>query len=169
MAQKITKDDLEKATVTLYSGQAVTVKKLNLALMERFDKDHVPPEPPMVTQEVIGGGTEEEPNYEDEGYLTELAEYNSRCMNDMLNLIILKGIEFDVPEEVREGEDIPDWEDELKMLGINVAQSGRQRKVDYAKLVMLDDTAGDLVRVMRECLILTGVDEEVVRSWTELF
>lgn len=160
MATKISDDQI---TVTLASGKDLTLKAINLILLERFDKAHVAPVPPMREAEVIGDETELVPDEEDEGYLEELAAFNQKSMLDLLNLLVLYGCVVELPEDTN-------WTVTLSFIGVEVDLSNPiQSKIDYVQLHLMGDLLKDLGTMMSNIFALSGVEDEVIQSWMTMF
>jgi len=160
MATKILDDRIE---VTLTSGYTVLVKAINLKILERFDLEHNAPEPPMREAEVIGGHKELVPDEEDPDFQASVMEYNRRSMQDLLNMLVIFGVDVELPLD-------DSWIDDLAMVGIAVLEDSVNRmKVDYVQMILMDDMLEDLKKLMSNVFLLSGVDEEVIQQWMTMF
>lgn len=160
MAKKISPDggmDVEFTT-----GWIVQAKAINLKVLERFDLDHVPPEIPQREAEVLGG-TEMIDDTEDEDYLEALAAYNNKCMQDLLNMFVIFGMDIELPED-------DNWIDELTLSGIRVNEDNPTKMlVDYVQLILMGDFIVDLKRIMYSIFLLSGIEEDVIHQWMTMF
>jgi hypothetical protein len=149
--------------IELTSGMPITLKPINLILLERFDRDHTAPTPPQREAEVIGGGVELVDDEEDEDYLEELSEFNRTSMWDLLNLIAIYGTDVELPED-------DDWIDELVLAGITVDETSESRmKIDYVQMVMMNDLVEDLKRMIYNVFLLSGVEEDAINQQMDMF
>lgn len=147
-------------SVTLSSGAVVRVKPISARLLEQYDKYHKIPEPPMREADVIGGGKELVPDLDNPEYQKALAQYNAKASNDLMNMLVSFGMEVTMPEDTK-------WLVKLQRAGIEVADDDLESA--YIQLVLMEDFISDLKSVAREILSMSGVTEEVIQSWQELF
>lgn len=160
MAQKIS--DGHKS-IELANGSVIEVHAIPLNLLEAFDKNHVPPTPPIVTVEAIGGVFEDEPNLDDDDYLEAFDRFNMKTWDDLVNLVILHGVRVEIPVD---GE----WRLSLELCGIVLPEPGSLlEKLEYMKKYLMRDTIEDFKRMTSAALSMSGVSEEAIQSWEGLF
>lgn len=148
--------------VTLQSGAEIKVKPVSARLLEQFDKNHkkLLPIPPMREAQVAGGGTEQVPDYDDPEYQTQLAEYNARSTNDMLNLLVEFGLDVTLPDD-------DTWLRQLQKVGVTVELA--DYKSAYVQYILMSDYIEDVKTITREVMVASGVSEEAIKDWAELF
>lgn len=152
-----------RVPVVCSSGIEVIVKPISLKLLERFDLEHQEPKPPMIEVEAIGGVKEMVENEEDPEYLERLEEYNSKTITDLLNLLVDFAIEeIELPEGDR-------WLKMLDRAGILVSDDEDDKIHAYVNYIVMEDTLGDLKMIISQSFMLSGVSEEAISSWMDLF
>ena len=146
--------------VTCSSGIDVMVVPLPLLLLEKFDLAHQEPIPPQMEVEIAGGAKETVDDLEDPDYVEELADYEKTAVDDLMNLVVLFGMEFDMPDD-------DGWKHKLSLVGVPIPDG--EDEVSYAKCFIMRDTLSDLRKIVSTSLMLSGVDEEAIQSWVDLF
>lgn len=160
MATKISDNRMD---VELTSDNVIVVKAINLKLLERFDLEHQAPSPPQKKVEIVGGQFEYVDDEDDPEYKEALAEYGGRMMTDLLNLLVLYGMDVELPED-------DSWIDMLALTGVTVNEDDPLSvKLDYVQLHLMGDVVADVKRIMKAVFTVSGVGDEVISQWETMF
>jgi hypothetical protein len=151
-----------RVLVVCSSGIEVIVKPISLRLLERFDLEHQEPKAPMIEVEAIGGVEEMVEDEEDPEYLEQMEEYSSETINDLLNLLVDFAIDIELPEGNH-------WLKKLNRAGIEVTDDEDDKIHAYVNYIVMEDTLGDLKKIISQSFMLSGVSEEAISSWMDLF
>ena len=150
----------DKAPFTFSGGQKVKLVPISLMLLESFDKNHIPPDPPKRKILVAGDVEEEIYDPDDEGYQRLLDLHNAKATHDFLALICNFGIELDLPDNDK-------WMRQLEAAGVEFDQDLPESA--YVQYVCMRKFQDDLKRVTAVILRISGVGEEAIQSWVEMF
>lgn len=139
-------------------GAYVLCNRIPAWLLETFDSAHVPPEPPMVKQSVIGGGVDEVENRDDPAFVLELQEYENRQGQEMANLC------FDFAESLPEtAAQEQEWVNKLKRWGIPDTSENR------LKAFCLPDARVHTTALVKEVMRLSTITQEEEDAATARF
>ena len=140
-------------TMTLGSGVEVTLVPLPPLLTQRVDDQFPDPEPPMVEVEVHGKKVTQ-PNPDDPDYAKELERVKMAKGWAYLDLVFLKGIKFDMPED-------EEWLEELTLAGIEVGESKAAKRLAYVESVLITNVA-EFEEVTGRVLAMSGVTPQAI-------
>lgn len=148
--------------VTCSSGVSLGTRPISVKVLEWFDLSHQKPEPPMVEATTIGGETEMVPNPDDAVYKELLAGFNRKSTDDFLAMILDLGVDFQPPEDTG-------WVRTLKRAGVSVPDDPDEQRLMYIQTFVMLDFLEDLRSITSAVLRQSGVSEEAIASWTNLF
>jgi len=150
----------EAVPFTFSGGQKVNLIPISLMLLEQFDKSHIPPDPPKRKITVAGDVEEEIYDPDDEGYQRVLEIHNAKATHDFMELICNFGMELELPDDDK-------WMRQLTAAGIEFDKDlPESAYVQYKCMRMFQD---DLKRMTEVILRISGVGEEAIQSWVEMF
>lgn len=162
MSKQHRNDPAPSNTVTTSAGAVVAVKPISAKLLEMFDLSHKAPEPPMVAAVAIGGSEELVPNPDDSEYQAALHEYNMRATEDFVNMILDLGTDVSLPSDGA-------WQKRVSRLGVSLPSDPDELRLVYIQIVLMPNYTSDLRDITAAVLRLSGVNEEAIASWVELF
>jgi hypothetical protein len=148
------------SSVTLSSGDVVKVRPISVRLLEQYDRAHVEPVPPMRNAEAIGGVIEQLPDYDDPDYKQRKRAYDERATSDMMEMLIEFGMDVELPAD-------DSWVRKLAKVGIEVDNDNL--KSTYIQCILMTDFLVDIKVIVKEILTLSGVTEEAISSWANMF
>lgn len=159
----------DKYTFTTSTGFKLKLKPVSPYLIQKVQQSLSEPEPP--TYEVVTAvGVKEVHKHDsvsiqtasDEDkllwvkYLMELQRVNAEINDRVMRLIILRGVETDVPEY--------GWDREQEeVLGLKVPKDPSDRKVHYI-LTEAISTATDIADLVTAVIALSGISQEAVNA-----
>lgn len=148
--------------VMVSSGIELATRPVSTKMLELFQLSHVQPEPPMREAAVAGGGVELVPDEEDEAYKARLAEFNRVAGNEFITMILDMGVELPEPNDNT-------WVKRLMRMGVIVPDDPDERKLVWVQTFLMPDYLNDLKELTAAILRQSGVSEEAVDSWVDLF
>lgn len=83
------------------TGKTVMIKKVSPFLAMELQNAFPPPEPPTQKVEYDEGDVREEKNWSHPDYLKQVEAYNLAFSNKVQNLMIKRGVHFEITEEIR--------------------------------------------------------------------
>jgi len=140
-------------TMKLSSGEEIKLLRLPPLLVQRVDDQFPEPEPPMVEVEVHGK-KQMQPNPDDPDYDKELEAVRTAKGWAYLDLVFLKGIKFEMPED-------EEWLEELRLAGIEVGESKAAKRLAYVESVLITNVA-ELEEVTGRVLAMSGVTPQAI-------
>lgn len=144
------------------SGIKVLTKPISIKLLEMFELSHQSPEPPMIEAQIVGGDTEMVPNPDDPEYQETLRQYNQKTTDDFLAMIIDYGVELDLPKD-------DSWIRRMRRMGVDVPDDPDEARLLYVQTIVMSNFVADLQVITAAVLKQSGVSEEAIQSWVDLF
>lgn len=153
------------------------IKFVNIqGLLEAFYASHKEPEGPKYAVPKIGGGVEYHPLTEKTAETDEekralaahqkvLAAHTEKVSQDFTNLILQRGIEFDIDDEA--------WITEQEQFGISVPTEPNARRKHYLQTEVLTGSKAeiqeDVSKIIAGVLNESGVDKEATAQLEAIF
>lgn len=164
----------ENASVFVTStGFTLKLKPVSPFLIQKVQTSMPEPPAPTYTVTTAAGNVEththdaesikDAPDTDKEAwvkYITELRAQQSEVNDRLVRLIILRGIESDVPEY--------GWDRAQEDLGVTVPKDPNERKVHYI-LTETIGTAEDMANLITNVIALSGVNQEAVEAARSTF
>lgn len=167
ISQQIEQDKRAPMVFTCRNGVVLQIRSVPAMVLREVMNQIKEPRVPTFVNEEKGGRIEENPL--DPEYLEAVEAYKNAQVDisNRLYLAYTKPSPGALPNDV-EPPDSPVWEEDLKFVGIDVHESGRERYVDWLKFYVLTDV--DFRDLMTAMYVAGGlVTEEVVKAAIESF
>ena len=140
-------------TMTLGSGEEIKLLRLPPLLVQRVDDQFPEPEPSMV-EVTVHKKKVMQPNPDDPDYHKELERVRTAKGWAYLDLVFLKGIKFEIPED-------EEWLEELRLAGIEVGDSKAAKRLAYVESVLITSVR-ELEEVTGRVLAMSGVTPQAI-------
>jgi len=143
------------------SGALLRLQRVHRSVFDQYGVSLPPPEPPTDTVTILGGATEEVPNYNDQAYQRELLAYNINIGQLEFNSVV-RGVTMVTPASWQADEAFQEW------LLVTSYQSRITSVNDYLKYWALADDH-DLVYVSQAVRYLSTVTERGIDEAMQAF
>lgn len=148
--------------VTCSSGIILGTRPISVKVLELFDMNHRGPEPPMIEATTVGGVIEMVPNPDDLTYQEVMKAHNKKTTDDFLAMILDLGVDYQLPEDTS-------WIRTLSRAGVSVPDDPDLQRLLYIQAFVMTNFLEDLRSIASSVLRQSGVSEEAIASWTDLF